>query len=307
MQPLKAPFPYLGGKSRIADVVWAALGDVPHYIEPFAGSLAVLLARPHPPHVETVCDADGLIVNVWRAIRDRPGDVAVAAAGPIHEADVYAKAMVLHARERELVERLRADPKYSDPELAGWWCYVAAGTIAHAHLNQRNPGRGSIQLTHPQGVATYWARKPMDADPFAPPAKLEETLKRIAQRIARVRITCADWTRVCSCESVLFRCGRPAAVFLDPPYSPLRRASRLYRVDPQDVQAEVRRWCERWGSDPRLRIVLAGYEGEYDLPGWRTFRWVAQGGFGNQRRNGRNDNRLQETLWLSPSCHDVAE
>jgi hypothetical protein len=43
---MKAPFPWYGGKSRVAPEVWAALGDVQYYVEPFAGSLAVLLARP---------------------------------------------------------------------------------------------------------------------------------------------------------------------------------------------------------------------------------------------------------------------
>ena len=42
---LQAPFPYFGGKRRAASQVWQALGD-PGYVEPFAGSAAVLLGRP---------------------------------------------------------------------------------------------------------------------------------------------------------------------------------------------------------------------------------------------------------------------
>lgn len=55
---IKAPFPWFGGKSRAADLVWRALGpDVSNYIEPFAGSLAVLLARPGGAgKIETVND-----------------------------------------------------------------------------------------------------------------------------------------------------------------------------------------------------------------------------------------------------------
>ena len=37
----KAPFPWFGGKSRAAETVWGLLGDVPHYVEPFAGALGV--------------------------------------------------------------------------------------------------------------------------------------------------------------------------------------------------------------------------------------------------------------------------
>ena len=34
---LRAPFVWFGGKRRVAPEVWAALGDVPNHIEPFAG------------------------------------------------------------------------------------------------------------------------------------------------------------------------------------------------------------------------------------------------------------------------------
>lgn len=44
---LRAPFPYFGGKMRVASVVWDRFGDVPNYVEPFFGSGAILLARPH--------------------------------------------------------------------------------------------------------------------------------------------------------------------------------------------------------------------------------------------------------------------
>lgn len=39
----QAPFPWFGGKSRAAELIWSRFGDVPNYVEPFAGSLAVLL------------------------------------------------------------------------------------------------------------------------------------------------------------------------------------------------------------------------------------------------------------------------
>lgn len=54
MPELRAPFPWFGGKSLAAETIWQALGNVPNYVEPFAGSLATLLGRPTAPHVETV-------------------------------------------------------------------------------------------------------------------------------------------------------------------------------------------------------------------------------------------------------------
>ena len=43
MTDLRAPFPWFGGKSRVAPLVWDRFGDVPNYVEPFFGSGAVLL------------------------------------------------------------------------------------------------------------------------------------------------------------------------------------------------------------------------------------------------------------------------
>ena len=82
----KAPFPWFGGKSKAAPIVWELLGDVGHYVEPFAGSLAVLLNRPHPCnrsyHSETVNDLDGFVVNAWRAMQMDPEGTAFHASWP---------------------------------------------------------------------------------------------------------------------------------------------------------------------------------------------------------------------------------
>ena len=50
MEVLRAPFPWMGGKSRAAPIIWRGFGpDVVNYVEPFAGSLAALLGRPNGP------------------------------------------------------------------------------------------------------------------------------------------------------------------------------------------------------------------------------------------------------------------
>src|SRR4051812_38768261 len=98
ISPLRAPFPWFGGKSRAASLIWPRFGDPANYVEPFAGSLAVLLARPHVPRIETVNDLDCYLANVWRSIAWAPEEVARWADWPVNEAD-------LHARHRWLVDR----------------------------------------------------------------------------------------------------------------------------------------------------------------------------------------------------------
>jgi site-specific DNA-adenine methylase len=120
---LRAPFPWFGGKRRAAELVWRAFGpEVPNYVEPFAGSLAVLLARPSEPRIETVNDLDCYLANFWRAVQADPEGVARRADWPVNEAD-------LHARHRWLVdqaafrERMKRDPEYFDAKVAGWWVW----------------------------------------------------------------------------------------------------------------------------------------------------------------------------------------
>ena len=88
----KAPFPWFGGKSKAAPVVWSLLGDVVHYVEPFAGALGVLLERPHPCnrtyYSETINDLDGFVVNAWRAMQMQPEATAKAASWPVTEAEI---------------------------------------------------------------------------------------------------------------------------------------------------------------------------------------------------------------------------
>jgi hypothetical protein len=82
---LKAPFPYFGGKKSVASLIWARLGDVDNYIEPFCGSAAVLIGRPSRPRIETINDVDCYVANFWRATSTDPMTVAIHADWPVNE------------------------------------------------------------------------------------------------------------------------------------------------------------------------------------------------------------------------------
>ena len=78
-QTLKPPFAYYGGKTALASDIAALLPKHEHYVEPFAGSLAVLLAK-EPSKAETVNDLDGDLVAFWRVLRDQPEELQRVAA-----------------------------------------------------------------------------------------------------------------------------------------------------------------------------------------------------------------------------------
>ena len=76
---IRPPFAYYGGKTNIADGIAAMLPAHQHYVEPFAGSLAVLLAKS-PSKMETANDIDGNLMHFWRILRDRPDELLRACA-----------------------------------------------------------------------------------------------------------------------------------------------------------------------------------------------------------------------------------
>lgn len=121
---LRAPFPWFGGKRRVADVVWRAFGpDIANYVEPFAGSLAVLLGRPNGAgKIETVNDRDRYLANFWRAVSAEPELVAPHADWPVNEADLHARHKWL-VNQAEFRQRMHTDPDFYDVKIAGWWVW----------------------------------------------------------------------------------------------------------------------------------------------------------------------------------------
>ena len=84
--PLKSPVPYFGSKQRIAHWITSLLPDHDHYVEPFAGSLSVLLAKA-PSRRETVNDLDAELMTFWRVLRDQPAELLRACMLTPHSRD----------------------------------------------------------------------------------------------------------------------------------------------------------------------------------------------------------------------------
>jgi hypothetical protein len=309
-EKLKAPFPYFGGKSRVAADVWRRFGKVPNYVEPFAGSLAVLLSRPHDPKTETVNDLDGWLTNFWRAVQQDPDRVAAWADYPVSELDLHARGDWLFYREdaREFVEHMRADPAYCCFKSAGWWLWGACAWIGTGWGARVDAPPGVPRQMPHVGNAGMGVNRKMphvgDAG-MGDDARdaLKAYMRELSARLRRVRVLCGDWTRVLG-PSVTVRHGT-TAVFLDPPYG---EGAMDYAAggNATGVAREVRDWAVASGDDRSLRIALCGYEGAFDMPpSWEVFRWKSRGGYGSQGDGEGRANAARETIWFSPGCLTV--
>ena len=316
---LKPPFPYFGGKRNAAPIVWDALGDVGGYVEPFAGSAAVLLRRPpfEGRRVETINDSDGWLINAWRAIQHDPATVAREAFGPVSEVDYHARlAWLNERRDDDLIAWLEGDPLAYDPVSAAWWLYVTAcaigapfsggpwrvidGRLTNTSALSEGVSTGiSKELPH-LGDAGRGIHRALPHLGDAGQGALEAYLGRLQARLARVRITAGDWRRVVKPSVIRATAGNSEiGVFLDPPYE---TSSDLYAAgkEAEGISAEAREWAKN--ADPELRIVIAGYNDEHNNlldHGWTVTAGKAGGGAGY---NKDGDAGKRESLWMSPSC-----
>ena len=307
MISLRAPFPWFGGKSRVAQIVWDRFGNVPNYVEPFFGSGAVLLARPHKPLTETVNDLDCYVANFWRAISQDAESVAGWADWPVNEADMLARHAYLLAA-MEFQKRMRTEPDYCDHRIAGWWAWglniwIGDGWCRHEatqlpHLG--NPGKGiNRRLPHLGDPGTGINRRlPHLGNPGTGSRReaICDWFIALSERLRDVRVCCGEWHRVLG-DSVTIKHG-VTGIFLDPPYE---SAEGTYAVE-TEVSAAVREWATENGDNPLLRIALCGYAGQNEMPrGWEEVYWKARKGYQKVDADGRHGG-MNERIWFSPHC-----
>lgn len=329
---MKAPFPYFGGKSRVAPVVWERFGDVRNYVEPFFGSGAVLLNRPQPfSGVETVNDADGLLANFWRAVQHAPDEVARHADWPVNEADLHPRHLWLVGQREALTERLMGDAGYFDAQAAGWWVWGCCQWIgtgwcsgegswvsvdgqlvkadAGGGINRKLPHLGDAGKGINRGLphlsdAGMGINRKLPHLTGSRGEYLLQTFTDLKDRLRDVRVVCGDWTRVMGQSVTRTGGATPCGIFLDPPYATETR-STTYTHDSTSIAHDVRAWCLENGDNDKLRIALCGYDGEHNElldVGWSVHNWKANGGYGGGRGGQGNANRHRERIWFSPHC-----
>lgn len=317
---LKAPFVWFGGKSKVASIVWDYFGDVDNYVEPFAGSLAVLLGRPanHNKRAETVNDLDKYICNFWRALAADPFAVAKYADWPVNETDLTARHIWLVNQGAKSLRKLEGNPDYYDPKVAGWWVWGInawigsgwcsgvgnwnideSGNVIDLNADQRphlgDRGQGvNRQLPH---LGNRGKDKPGRETNLE---ALIDYMQALADRLRGVRVCSGDWSRVVTNGALAY--GETVGVFLDPPYSSDTGRDMTLYTHESDVSQAVREWAIANSDNPRYKIALCGYEGEHVMPdSWTKIIWKANASYKSSAGD-KNGNRKLERIWFNANC-----
>lgn len=236
------PLTYFGGKSPASTKKlgpWIA-SLLPYrvrtlYCEPYAGMLGVLLSRPRC-NLEMVNDLDGHVVNWWRIVRERPGDLA-----NLLENTPYAREEFKAAQEE-----LKAG-EIEDP--------LRRAYIYHLAMWQ------SLPLRYP-GKRT-WGRR-FDGDQINVSDKLlpmqPEVLDALSERLRGVQIENRP-----AVEILRRTAQEPATViYADPPYPTADKNGYAIGARELDVDELTEVLKEQRGF-----VAISGQGEEWDHLGWR--------------------------------------
>jgi hypothetical protein len=323
-----------GGKSSVAADVWARLGSPKQYIEPFAGSLAVLLAAPERASLEVIGDFNFYVANFWRCVRYQPEACAVEADYPVSHVDLDARHRWLTdpARTADLRARL-ADPEWpGDARIAGWWVWGQCAWIGSGWCEREVSDAGvgvQSQIPHVgnagQGVQSKIphvgdAGKGVQSQiPHVGDAgkgvqsqipHVGDAGKGVQSQIPHVSDAgkgLVEWFRYLSGRLARVRIihgdwtrtlnhhhGGKDTAIFFDP--PYVAFERLYASGSnRQVALAVADWCREHADE--ARIALCGHRGDYDLPGWDVLEWSR-----NWRTYGGTGTKDEEAIWFSPTC-----
>jgi DNA adenine methylase len=258
----RPPMTYFGGKQTLAERITALLPAHLHYVEPFCGSLAVLLAKPLS-RMETVNDLDRELMTFWRVLRDRSEDLERVCALTPHSRAEYEAVLAAEPTKEELEVARRVWVRLSQGRggqlrRTTGWRYFAAG-------------RGS-NLSMPGYLEAYRAR-----------------LGPCLDRLAQVSLECRP------ALDVIDEYGRDdeTLLYVDPPYlGTTRNWGNQYRHELRD-EASHRELAAALVT-ARAAVVVSGYPSplyEELFAGWDRITLTARTGQG-----GASGERT-EVLW----------
>lgn len=264
MTAIRPPIVYFGGKQTLAERITALLPDHLHYVEPYCGSLAVLLAKP-ASRMETVNDLDRELMTFWRVLRDRSEDLERVCALTPHSRTEYADVLTAEPTADELETARRV------------WVRLTQG-----RGGQMRRATGWRYFVDPHGSN------------LSMPGYLEAYRARLApclDRLAQVTLECRPGLEVITDYGQ----HDEALLYVDPPYlGDTRNWGNQYRHELRD-EASHRELAAALHA-ARAAVVLSGYPSPlYDelYAGWDRVSLAAR------TNQGGTDNARTEVLWCN--------
>lgn len=244
---MNAVLKYPGAKNRLAQWICGYMPKHDVYLEPYAGSLAILFNK-EPCHTETVNDLHDEITNFFRVLRDNGEELRSLVGLTPYSRSEYNRAYEKADNDTERARRFCVR------------CWMGFGCS-----NLYNNGFRTGQQGSSPNPAKAWAGLP-------------ETMEAAAARLKNVQIE-----NLPALELINKYDTEDVFMYIDPPYMHGTRKNYLYKYEMEDSGHEelLKKLVKHPG-----KILLSGYENEmYNdyLSGWKKAHKAARAEKGLQR------------------------
>lgn len=239
---------YPGAKHRLCQWILQYIPEHNVYLEPYAGSLAVLLNKPRC-HIETVNDIDGRIVNFFRVLRNQPDEFARLIRYTPYSREEYNLAF------EETEDPLEAARRFAVK------CWMGFGGA----VRYKNGFKNGTKYNAPN-TAKAWA-------------SLSDIIIPSAQRLCGVQIEHMD-----AIPLIKRYDSEEVFIYLDPPYLQESRKRDLYKFEYSYEQHETLLAVIK---KHKAKILLSGYDNELyhtNLKDWKKITIKTQAEKGSVRK-----------------------
>lgn len=271
---LTPPLKWHGGKQYLASRIVALMPPHLHYVEPFAGGLAVLLAKNPQGVSEVANDLNGWVSNFWNVLRDP---------------DLGAKLIIW--LESTPFSQVEFDASMDQMGTSGAPFFHSMGKVNAAgafFICCRMSLAGRMKDFAP--LSRNRTRRKMNEQVSAWLNAIEG-LPAVRDRLARVAILNRPAVEVMRAQD-----GASTLFYLDPPYVPQTRAApSVYRCEMSLADHAAFLDC---AIELKGKAMISGYECE--LYADRLKNWTRhEFDLPNHAAGGANKRRMREIVWCN--------
>lgn len=264
--PMSVPLKWHGGKAYLAKKICSLMPEHIHYVEPFFGGGAVLLAK-EPVVSELVNDLNKDLINFWRVLRHPDRFVE------------FQRMVQMTPLARNEWERARDGLKeYMDPVEIAWAFFVFCRQSLAGRMKSFTPPTRTRLRRGMNGNVSEWL-------------SAVDGLPEVHARMRRVFVEDMDALKLIPRED-----GPGTLFYCDPPYLPETRSSPDIYACEMTIEGHVE--LLRILKACRGKVMLSGYASElYDseLSVWARHTFDMP----NNSASGETKERKTEVLWCN--------